>query len=218
MLRRLEARYGAAVWRPTGKPVDTLVACILSQHTSDKLSERAFNRLKHQYDTWDSVADAEVSRVAEAIRQGGLAETKARRIQECLQQIREREGSLDLRKLALVPLEDATAYLEALPGVGPKTAAIVLCFALGRPALPVDTHVFRTSWRLGLIQRKIGATKAHIALSRQVEDDDVFRFHVAMISLGKDVCRAQRPRCAKCPLIDLCPSAADSTAAETLGR
>ena len=100
--------------------------------------------------------------------------------------------------------EAGRAYLMSLPGVGPKTAAIVLCFAMGRNVLPVDTHIFRVSWRLGLIEQKIGEAKAHDALQAQVEPQFAFRFHVALITHGRQVCKAPTPKCELCVLTDLC--------------
>jgi endonuclease-3 len=100
--------------------------------------------------------------------------------------------------------EEARRYLMGLPGVGPKTAAIVLCFALGRNVMPVDTHVFRVSWRLGLIEKKIGEAKAHDALQALVPDELTYRYHVAVITHGRRVCKAPIPRCSDCVLSDIC--------------
>src|SRR6185437_6308042 len=96
------------------------------------------------------------------------------------------------------------AYLTSLPGIGPKTAAILLCFSMGRPVIPVDTHVFRVAWRLGLIRRQIGEAKAHAVLQALVPRDIVYPFHFALIRHGRAVCRAPRPRCAECVVTDLC--------------
>ena len=161
---RLEARYGVPKWFPRLHPLDELISCILSQHTSDINSFRAFDRLKAAFPTWESVIDATTEDVEESIRCGGLAKSKAPRIQAVLRAIQSAHGALTLDFLGAMPDASARAYLMSLPGVGPKTAAIVLCFSLGRPVLPVDTHVFRVAWRLGLIDKRIGEAKAHDAL------------------------------------------------------
>lgn len=201
---RLEARYGVAVREGASDAVEMLVACILSQHTSDANSHRAFESLRARFASWEAVVEAPTPAVAEAIRGAGLANTKAPRIQEALRMVREREGRFDLERLAGLPDADARHYLMSLPGVGPKTAAIVLCFALGRPVLPVDTHVFRVSWRLGLVDRRRGEGRAHDALGAIVPPELVYRFHMALIRHGRQVCRAPEPRCGLCPLTDLC--------------
>jgi len=92
----------------------------------------------------------------------------------------------------------------SLPGVGPKTAAIVLCFSFGRPAIPVDTHVFRVSWRLGLIPKELGENKAHTAIEKLVPEDLPLKFHTALIQHGRQICKAPTPQCQRCPLTDRC--------------
>lgn len=204
IVARLEARYGVPKWHARMEPLDELVACILSQHTSDINSFRAFAQLKERYPTWEETIAAPTDEVADAIRSGGLADSKAPRIQAVLRAVQQRTGAISLDFLEELPGAEARDYLLSLPGVGPKTAAIVLCFAMGRPVLPVDTHVFRVAWRLGLIEKKIGEAKAHDALQALVDDDLVYRFHVALITHGRQVCKAPTPRCSECPLTDLC--------------
>ncbi|MCS7156017.1 MAG: endonuclease III [Bacteroidota bacterium] len=205
LLERLEARYGRPVWRPRMGVLEELVHCILSQHTSDANSFRAFEALRRAYPTWEAVLQAPEEELAAVIRSGGLARQKAKRIQAVLARIREDQPDLRLeRRLAGLSDAEARAYLMALPGIGPKCAAIVLCFALGRPVLPVDTHVFRVSWRLGLIEERLGPDRAHEALQGQLRPELVYRFHVALIRHGRAMCKAQRPRCADCPLLALC--------------
>ncbi len=201
---RLEQRYGVPTWQSRQDPLDELISCILSQHTSDVNSFRAFERLKRRFSTWEAVVAAPTEELADVIRCGGLADSKAPRIQAVLRAIEARHGRMDMDFLAAMPDTEARDYLLSLPGVGPKTAAIVLCFALGRPVLPVDTHVFRVAWRLGLIDRKIGEAKAHDALQAQIMPDRVYRFHVALIVHGRQICKAPIPRCAECPITDLC--------------
>ncbi len=206
ILERLEALYGVPDWTPRNDPLDELVACILSQNTSDTNSFRAFEQLKRRYPTMQQVLDAPVPELIETIRSGGLAETKAPRIQNVLRGLLEERGQLSLQFLYSMSDADARAWLRSLPGVGPKTAGIVLCFAMGRPVLPVDTHVFRVSWRLGLIDKRIGEAKAHDALQAQILPEQTFRFHVALITHGRQVCKAITPLCALCPLTDICPT------------
>lgn len=201
---RLEALYGVPEWDGPRDPVEELVACILSQHTSDINSGRAYARLKALYPTWEAVMAADTADLAEAIRCGGLADSKAPRIQNVLGAIRAVHGSVDLDFLDGMADTEARNFLMALPGVGPKTAGIVLCFAMGRNVLPVDTHVFRVSWRLGLIAKRIGEAKAHDALQAQILPEMTFRFHMALIRHGRRICKALVPRCFDCPLTALC--------------
>ncbi|MES2465652.1 MAG: endonuclease III [Armatimonadota bacterium] len=200
----LDAEYGALVWRSHGEPMGALVMTILSQHTSDKNSERAYDNLRRTFPTWDAVRDAETGAIADAIRSGGLADSKAPRIKSVLQAIYEDRGTTNLDFLEDLSTEAARAYLLSLHGVGPKTMACVLMFSLGRPVLPVDTHVFRVSHRLGLIPQKIGEAKAHNALESLLEPERVYAFHVHMIRHGRRVCVAQRPRCSACVLQNQC--------------
>ena len=202
--RRLRVEQGAFAPKPVLPVIDEVVATVLSQHTSDTNSERAFAQLKERFSSWEQVADAPARQVADAIRCGGIADQKARRIQQILATIRAREGRIDLGRLR--DLDDAAArtYLESLPGVGPKTAACVLTFALGRAAFPVDTHVHRVAVRLGWLPAKTTADTAHRLLEPMVPADIRYDLHVAMIGHGRTTCRAQRPRCGACALLDLC--------------
>ena len=204
IVTRLEEMYGRPEWKPKLDPLDELIACILSQHTSDVNSFRAFERLKNRYPTWEAALASETVELADTIRCGGLADSKAPRIQGVLRAVQLKHGRLELAFLNDMTDTDARAYLMSLPGVGPKTAAIVLCFALGRNVLPVDTHVFRVAWRLGLIDKKIGEARAHDALQSQIAPDLTFRFHVALIQHGRRTCKAITPRCPLCPLTDIC--------------
>ena len=207
ILARLEKRWGAMAPPRRVDPLDELVLTVLSQHTSDLNAERAFASLRAAFPTWDDVMAAPTPAVADAIRSGGLADTKAPRIQAILRAVHDREGRLDLSRLRDVSDDDARAYLTSLPGVGPKTAAVVLSFALGRDAIPVDTHVHRVSKRLGLIPANASAEKADRLLHDLVPDGLRTPLHVALIRLGREICKAPTPLCRQCPLNDLCPTA-----------
>jgi endonuclease III len=202
--RRLRAHQGAFVPKPRLPVLDELVATVLSQHTSDTNSERAFAQLKDRFPTWEQVAEAPAGEVADAIRCGGIADQKARRIQAILAAISEREGRIDLSRLDDLDDAAAEAYLESLPGVGPKTAACVLAFAMGREAFPVDTHVHRVATRLGWIPAKTTADRAYRLLAPLVPPGIRYDLHLALITHGRTVCRAQRPRCDACVVRDLC--------------
>jgi endonuclease-3 len=193
------------------------VFTILSQNTSDVNSERAYASLREIYPTWDSLAKSRPSRVADAIRSGGLANVKAPRILAVLREIRRREGGFDISWMRDARDAEIEEYLSSLPGVGPKTVACVLAFSLGRPALPVDTHVHRVATRLGLIPPGMPATKAYAALAELVPPRYRVSMHVGLIRLGREICKAGRPRCEECPLVDLCPTA-PSILGEKAGR
>ena len=204
IVRHLENRYGVAQWTAGTDPVDELVGCILSQHTSDINSGRAFRELKAAFPEWQQVVDVPAEQLAKVIWRGGLSNMKAPRIQAVLRRLKQDHGEYTLDALYAMTDAEARAYLMALPGVGPKTAAIVLCFAMGRNVMPVDTHIFRVSWRLGLIEKKIGEARAHDALQAMVPADLTYRYHVAIITHGRQVCRAISPKCSECLVSEFC--------------
>ena len=213
IMARLDEAYGIPEWRPHRDATAELVLTILSQNTSDANSGRAFVRLLERYPSWDDVVAAPLPHLIETIQPGGLAPTKAPRIQAALRDIHERTGDYDLSFLGEMPLEEARAWLRSIHGVGPKTVACVLMFALGRAAMPVDTHVYRVSMRLGLVPERAGKAamtpeKAHEILEGIVPPDGFYAFHIGLIKHGRRTCIAQRPRCPDCVLGDLCPSAA----------
>jgi endonuclease-3 len=205
---RLAKRFGALEPPRRVDALDELILTVLSQHTSDLNAERAFEDLRATFpEGWPVVVDAPTDEVADAIRSGGLANSKAPRIQAILREIREREGSFDLSRLQQLSDAEAREYLISLPGIGPKTAAVVLSFALGRDAMPVDTHVHRVTRRLGLIPPTASAERADRILHDLVPDGLRTSLHVAFIKLGREICKAPAPRCRECPLTDLCPTA-----------
>ena len=203
---RMTQVYGPFPKEPRLDPADELVFTILSQHTSDTNSSRAFARLVERFGSLVAVADGETGAIEEAIASGGLAKIKAPRIKEVLQRIIELNGDLDLSFLAEMPLADAKAWLRQLPGIGPKSAGIVLSFSLGMPAMAIDTHIYRVCQRLGVIAPKVSVDKAHEILESKVPSEERFNFHVSFINHGRQVCKAQRPRCEECVVSGFCPS------------
>ena len=206
ILSRLISEYGSHNWQPDNSPLSVLIQTILSQNTSDVNSKRAFESLLASFPGWEDMATAEVDEIAASIRIGGLGEIKAKRIKQALSEIQRKRGRLELNFLNQLPLAEARDWLKQLPGVGTKTANCVFLFALGRPALPVDTHVFRVAKRLGLVGSKASVEQAHRLLEGLVPPDDIYQFHILMIEHGRKVCKAQRPRCSECVLSGLCPS------------
>jgi len=205
--RRLLRRFGPLLPPRRTDPLEELILTVLSQHTSDVNADRAYRSLRERFPTWDGVVRARATSVADAIRSGGLANTKAPRIQAILREIREREGGFDLDWMRDADDEEIRRYLASLPGVGPKTIAVVLAFALGRSAIPVDTHVHRVTTRLGLIPARTSAEKADRILHDLSPAPIRVELHVGLITLGREICKAGTPRCAICPLSDLCPTA-----------
>ena len=202
--QRLQQEYGHHPWAPRYEPLSELIASILSQNTSDVNSGRAFQSLREAFPTWQQVIEAPAEAVAASIQSGGLAQIKAPRIQAVLGLIRDRRGSFSLDFLRESDPDDAKAWLLRLPGVGSKTASIVLLFALGKPALPVDTHVHRVTRRLGLIGERDSAEKAHDLLEAQLPPEAYYDFHLNVLAHGRRVCSARNPKCTACVLNELC--------------
>ncbi|MDA1188201.1 MAG: endonuclease III [Chloroflexi bacterium] len=206
VLDLLSSEYGPVKWTPRYDPLSELIFTILSQHTSDINSGRAFDNLLRTFGSLENVAVASVEEIEDAVRMAGLAKSKAPRIKDTLERVHRQTDSYDLSFLGEMPMEEAKAWLKSIPGVGPKTAAIVLCFSFGMPAMPVDTHIYRVSKRLGFIGPKISADQAHDILEEMVPDENVFSFHVYLINHGRRVCKALRPLCKQCVLAWGCPS------------
>ena len=196
--------FGEPIWRNPLPAIDELVSTILSQNTNDVNRDRGFNALRAKLPTWESVRDAKAEDVIAAIRPAGLANQKGPRIQQVLRAITAERGSLDLNFLAGLPVEEARAWLTKFNGVGPKTAAIVLCFSLNMPAFPVDTHIYRVSGRTGLRPEKMTVEQAHPYLESVFPPETYYAAHLNLIRLGREVCGARKPNCPKCPIIKLC--------------
>jgi endonuclease III len=196
-------RTEAARWEPID-PLDELINTILSQNTNDLNRDRAYRALRAKFPTWAAVRDAPTGQVITAIKSAGLANQKGPRIQQVLRRVTAERGELDLNFLRDLPTAEAKAWLISLDGVGPKTASIVLLFALGKPAFPVDTHIHRVTGRLGLIPPKTSADKAHSILEELVPPEWYHSFHLNVIEHGRQVCKAQRPLCEKCMLQKPC--------------
>lgn len=207
---RLLEFYGQPTWRNPLSPLDELVSTILSQNTNDTNRDRAFNSLQAHFPTWEAVRDADPEAVIAAIRPAGLAKQKGPRIQVVLRAITAERGRLDLGFLKDLPPEKARAWLTKFKGVGPKTAAIVLLFSLGRPAFPVDTHIYRVTGRIGLRAENMTVEETHAHLERLFPPEAYYAAHLNIIRLGREICAARKPDCPRCPLHSLCDYAQKS--------
>jgi endonuclease-3 len=201
---RLLNVFGVPLWRSPLPPIDELISTVLSQNTNDTNRDAAYQALRSRFPTWEAVRDAPAEEVRQAIRTAGLANQKAPRIQAILREISAERGSLDLTFLADLPREQALAWLTHFNGVGPKTAAIVLQFSLGIPAMPVDTHIYRVTGRLGLRPAKMSVEQTHTHMEQLLLPESFYAAHLNLIRLGREICHARRPDCPACPLKDLC--------------
>jgi endonuclease-3 len=208
--RRLLSFYGRPDWRDPLSPLDELVSTILSQNTNDRNRDLAFQSLRRRFPTWEQVRDADPAEVIAAIRIAGLSQQKGPRIQTVLREITAERGALDLSFLRDLPIEEARNWLIHFKGVGPKTAAIVLVFSLGKPAFPVDTHIYRVTGRLGLRPKTMTAEGAHPHLAGLFAPEDYGPDHLNLIRLGREICHAHKPECPRCPLREICDYAAKS--------
>lgn len=198
--------YGDRLWAPQFEDLlDGLVHTILSQNTSDVNSGRAFRQLKERFPDWEEAAGAPTAEIEEAIRSGGISRVKAERIKALLEIVHRDCGSYSLECLREMEPQQAIDYLLGIPGVGRKTAAVLLLFQMGYPSFPVDTHIFRVGKRLGLIPAAASPEKAHDIMDAAVPDDIKFRLHINLIEHGRQVCKARKPKCPECCLKDKCP-------------
>jgi endonuclease-3 len=199
---RLRQAYGRPRLRAHQRPVDELVLTVLSQNTNDRNRDVAYMRLRERFPTWDAVRHAPEDEVEEAIRPGGISRVKANRIKAILDDL---DGD-GLEWMREAPIEESRERLVELPGIGRKTAACVLLFSYGIPDVPVDTHVFRVGWRLGLWPEKSKLEDAHDMLTALAEDgDDAYEIHTNLLRHGRRICAARSPLCEECPLLTLCP-------------
>src|SRR5688572_1903773 len=201
---KLMQAFGDPVWRNPLPAIDELVSTILSQNTNDINRDRAFEALRAKFSTWEQVRDAKPGDVINAIKTAGLANQKGPRIQQVLRSITEERGSLNLDFLADLSTEEARAWLTKFNGVGPKTAAIVLCFSLNKPAFPVDTHIYRVTGRIGLRPDKMTVEQAHPHLESVFPPETYYAAHLNIIRLGREICQARKPNCPDCPVFKLC--------------
>lgn len=206
IIERLVPLYGEFEQKPRYNALDELIFTVLTQHTSDLNAERAFNKLRAEIPTWQEVMDADHRQIADAIYHGGMSNQKSHRIKAILATIEQKHGELEIDFLRQYELDDARQWLMSLPGVGPKTAAVVMSFALGMPAFPVDTHIHRVSKRLGLIEENVSADDAHAIMESATPAHLRFQLHMQIITHGRQICKARKPICTKCPLSDQCPS------------
>ena len=213
ILTRLNETFGEPVWREPLPAIDELVSTILSQNTNDVNRDRAFQSLRQRFPSWQDVMNAPDEEIIDAVRIAGLGNQKGPRIKAVLNQIHEETGSLDLSFLADLPIEDARNWLLRFKGVGRKTAAIVLQFALGRPAFPVDTHIYRVSGRLGLRPAGMDVEKTHMLMEDLIDPADYYNGHLNLIRLGREFCHPRKPDCPACPVREFC-SFPDKTKAD----
>lgn len=199
----LEAEYGRKPWqRHDG--MDELISCILSQSTTDANRDRGFEALKRRYPDWAAVHHAPPEELVDTIRPAGLANSKAPYIQGTLGAIYEQFGAYNIDFLETMLVDEAKAWLQSLPGVGPKTAAIVLCFGYNRHAFPVDTHVHRVGQRLGLLEEAVSANAAHDQMEAIIPAQEYYAFHLQLIYHGRALCKARNPLCEQCPISQHC--------------
>ncbi|MCS7040782.1 MAG: endonuclease III [Anaerolineae bacterium] len=202
---RLAAAYGLPIRQPHHEdPVAGLILTILSQNTNDRNADRAFAALRAAYPDWQAVMRAPTAELAAVIRSAGLAAQKAPRIQKLLRRLYEEQGHFDLSHLAALPVGEARRWLTRFEGVGHKTASVLLLFAFGQPAFPVDTHVHRVTRRLGLAPEQATPDRVMALVEAHAPPDWFYPLHLNLIRHGRQVCQARRPRCEACVLTDLC--------------
>jgi endonuclease-3 len=202
---RLRLVYGVPAAKPHGHPIAELVLTVLSQSTNDRNRDVAYLALRERFSTWEQVRAAPVDEVEEAIRPGGISRIKSARIKAILQAIPETDGEPTLDWLSGLSVPDAQRYLCSLPGVGRKTAACVLLFALGMRDVPVDTHVSRVGTRLGLFRPGAGFDELHDTLLAITPPGEELELHLNLLRHGRRTCYARRPNCAGCALTRMCP-------------
>jgi endonuclease III len=212
---RLRLVYGVPLAKPHGHPIAELILTVLSQSTNDRNRDVAYLALRERFDDWEDIRDAPVDLIEEAIRPGGISKIKSARIKSILRAVTDEprppgappSGRLSLDWLASQPVPAAQKYLCSLPGVGRKTAACVLLFAFGMRDVPVDTHVSRVGWRLGLFRPGAPFEELHDTMLAITPPGEELEFHLNLLRHGRRTCHAQRPECRACALRRMCPSA-----------
>ncbi len=211
--RRLSERYLPTPPTPrrAAEPLDGLIRTILSQQNTAPITQRQFAGLKAAYPVWEAALSDGPDGVEAVLKAagGGLSRLKADYIWNVLRQLEETRGQLSLSSTRQMNDAEVRALLESLPGVGMKTASCVLLFDLARPAMPVDTHIWRLARRLELVPGSWNAVKVERWFDEVLPRNWKARytFHVAAIRHGRETCKAQRPRCEACVLQQLCPTA-----------
>lgn len=200
----LEKEYGIPRRTRPGNPLDILIETILSQNTNDRNRDKAYRRLKTRFPRWEDTLQARTKTIASAIRQGGLAEQKAKRIHEILHWIKKEEGKLSLSFLRKMDSEEIKETIGPLKGVGPKTLHCLLLFGLGREAFPVDTHIHRIGKRLGFIPERMDAEKAHEWMIPLIPKKKSLSLHLNLIRFGRSFCKARNSLCDICFLSGEC--------------
>lgn len=204
VLRHLKETYGSPSVRRL-PPLEELIVTILSQNTTDRNRDVAYRRLRERYRGWEEVLSAPMEELEEVIRPAGLPRGKARAIKAALRKAKETFGELTLDPLRNWEDEEAFRFLTGIPGVGTKTAAVVMIFSLQRPYFPVDTHIRRVAERLGWVPPGTPRERAQEILNTQIPDEEKYEGHLLLIEHGRRYCRARRPLCDECPIKDLCP-------------
>ncbi len=190
--------------RQRAKPLDMLIATILSQNTNDQNSYRAFTNLREKFPTWEDVLNAKTSSIIAAIKTGGMANQKSARIKNLLKEIKRQYGTLDLSFLKKKTNEEIFEMLISLDGVGTKTASCVILFSLRREIFPVDTHIFRICNRLGITVHSKTPDQTFEVMQPLIPEGKAYSFHTNLIRFGRKVCKANNPLCGECPLYDEC--------------
>jgi endonuclease-3 len=204
IVQHLENAFGEPVLKEKSDPLAMLIRVILSQATTDALSRRTFENLKRRFKSWAQAAEAAEVEIADAIKLGGLSGQKAAVIKNLLAEVKMRSGAFSLDFLEEMPADEARDLLLGFRGIGPKTAACTLLFALHKEVFPLDTHIFRVLKRMGILPERISDLKAHKFLDRIVPPGKFYSLHVNLIRLGRTVCRPREPLCERCPLIEYC--------------
>ena len=207
ILRILRERFYLPKWTKSNRdPFETLIITIISQNTTSKNTAKAFENLSKHFKIFPEVlANAKISEIEECLKVAGLYRNKARVIKQVSKIIHEKFGGC-LESIMSLPFEEARKTLMGLPGVGPKTADVVLLFACGKATIPVDTHVNRVAKRLGLASKTGDYETVRTSLQLLYHSKDYSAVHLLFIALGKRYCRARNPLCRECPLNVVCPS------------